>query len=168
MSESTTKHKGHIYDARYMTREISVSGLVNNPLTLHIDDLRKMDAIEVKNLTIICRSGSQKEKVSSYRGVLLRNILDMADVIIKEHHAPNWIYLALFSSEGYWAIFSWHEIYNSSVGEQAIVLIEKNGLPLDEREGEIAFISANDYRPGPRRLRYLQRIEVNELTLDNR
>jgi len=101
--------------------------------------------------------------VESYRGVLLRDVLDSADIILKEHYSTNQIYIVLKSSEGYRAIFSWHEIYNTAVGDQAIVTFEKNGKPLDEKEGAIAFISAGDYRPGPRRMRYLQRIEVHEI-----
>jgi len=156
--------KKKIYDPRYMTHELTVSGLVNNPLLLSVADLRQMEVSEVRNLNMLCRTGKAKGTVESYRGVLLRTILDRADIILKEHYSPNWIYIALSSSEGYGAIFFWHEIYNTPVGEQAIVIFERNGKPLDQNEGEIAFISASDYRPGPRRIRYLQRVEVHELS----
>ena len=165
VKESMPKKK-NAFDPRHMTHELYVSGLVNNPLILDVKDLQKMELSEVRNIAITCRSGKEKGFVESYRGVLLRTILDSADIIIKEHHAPNRIYIALSSSEGYWAIFSWHEIYNSPIGEQAVVVFEKNGNLLDEQEGDFAFVSAKDYRKGPRRLKYLQRIEVNELVAD--
>lgn len=155
--------KKKVYDPRYMTYELFVSGLVGKPLHLRVEDLQQMEIFEVKNLAMLCGSGKEKGVVESYRGVLLRHILDSADIILKEHYSTNQIYIVLQSSEEYRAIFSWHEIYNTAVGEQAIVIFEKDGKPLDEREGAIAFISAGDYRPGPRRMRYLQRIEVHEI-----
>ncbi|MEN6373792.1 MAG: molybdopterin-dependent oxidoreductase [Smithella sp.] len=155
--------KKKIYDPRYMTYELIVAGLVKNRLHLRVEDLQRMEISEVRNLTMLCGSGKEKGIVESYRGVLLRHILDSADIILKEHYSTNRIYFALKSSEGYWAIFSWHEIYNTAVGDQAVVIFEKNGEPLDEKEGAIAFISAGDYRPGPRRMRYLQKIEVHEI-----
>jgi len=155
--------KKKIYDPQYMTYELFVSGLVKNPLHLRVKDLQRMELSEVRDLTMLCGSGKEKGIVESYRGVLLRHVLDSADIILKEHYSTNQIYVVLKSSEGYQAIFSWHEIYNTAVGDQAIVTFEKNGKPLDEKEGAIAFISAGDYRPGPRRMRYLQRIEVHEI-----
>jgi len=147
-----------------MTHELTVSGLVNNPLLLRVADLRQMEVSEVRNLNMLCRTGKAKGTVESYRGVLLRTILDRADILLKEHCSPNWIYITLSSNEGDGAIFFMNEIYNTPVGEQAIVIFERNGKPLDQNEGEIAFISASDYRPGPRRIRYLQRVEVHELS----
>jgi hypothetical protein len=57
---------------------------------------------------------------------------------------------------------SYQELYNTATGEQAIVIVEKDGLPLGDDEGRIAFISANDKRTGQRKLRYLKSIGVHE------
>ncbi len=156
-------HGKHKYGREYMSHELDVTGLVERPLCLKAEDLREMATIEIKALTLICGSGTEKETIESYRGVLLRDILDRASVIITEHHAPNWLYLKLTSNDGYRVIFSWQEINNTAVGDKAIVVFERQGRPLDESEGEFAFVSANDYRPGPRRMRYLRQVEVCEV-----
>ncbi len=156
-----------IYDPQYMTYELHVSGLVANPLLLRVEDLRRMKVAEAGDITMLCANGKEKGFVESYRGVLLRTILDRAGIILKEHFSKNTIYIVLTSSEEYRVLFTWHEIYNTAVGEQAMVIFEKNSAPLDEREGAIAFISANDYRTGPRQMRYLQRIEVHEIPGSN-
>lgn len=46
--------------------------------------------------------------------------------------------------DGYQAIFSWNELYNSTIGEKALVLYEKNGGPLEPHLGALCLISAND------------------------
>lgn len=155
-------HGKHKYGPEYMSHELQVTGMVKNPLCLSVADLRLMAAVEINELTMICGSGTEKGSVKGYRGVLLRDILEQASASITDHHAPNRLYLKLTSNDGYMVIFSWQEINNTTVGERAIVIFERDGKPLGEDEGEFAFVSANDYRPGPRRMRYLSRIEVCE------
>ena len=157
-------HGKHKYGPEYVTRELQITGIVSKPLRLRVADLMRMPSVAVEDLTLVCGSGTEKETIGSYRGVLLREVLQQADVIITEHHAPNRIYLKLSSNDGYVAIFSWQEINNTQVGEKAIIVFEKDGQPLGDDEGEFAFVSANDYRPGPRRMRYLRHIEVCEIT----
>ena len=153
-------HGKHKYGREYMSHELEVIGLVERPLCLRVEDLREMATMEINALTLICGSGAKKGTIESYRGVLLRDILDRASVIITDHHAPNRLYLKLTSSDGYRVIFSFQEINNTVVGEKALVVFAREGRPLDESEGEFAFVSANDTRPGPRRMRYLKSIEV--------
>ena len=151
-----------VFGAEWMTHEVEVAGLVNRPLRLTVSDLRSMPHTEVNNVGLICGSGRNDGVVKSYRGVRLTAVLERADVVMKHHDSPNYMFVTVASSDAHWALFSYQELFNTSIGEQAIVIVERDGQPLDEKEGEIAFVSANDVRPGPRRLRYLQRIEVHE------
>jgi DMSO/TMAO reductase YedYZ molybdopterin-dependent catalytic subunit len=151
-----------VFGPEYMTHSLEVLGLVNHPLRLELADLRALPQTEVQNLSMICGSGRNLGHIESYRGVRLTAVLEKADVIMREHDAPNWIYVTVSSSDGHWALFSYQELFNTEVGDQAIVILEKDGRPLDASEGEIAFVSARDLRPGPRKLRYLQRVVVLE------
>jgi hypothetical protein len=67
------------------------------------------------------------------------------------------------ATDGYKAVFSWSEITNTPVGEGVLVLLERDGRALDDREGRIALISTADQRLGPRHVRNLARIEVRAL-----
>jgi DMSO/TMAO reductase YedYZ molybdopterin-dependent catalytic subunit len=160
--ESTEKAHAKVFGAEWMTHEVEVVGLVNHPLKLTAGDLSSMPQTEVNNVGLICGSGRHDGVVKSYRGVRLTAVLERADVIVRRHGVANSIFVTLASSDGRLALFSYQELFNTAVGEQAIVILERDGRPLDEKEGEIAFVSANDLRPGPRRLRYLQKIEVHE------
>jgi hypothetical protein len=151
-----------VFGPEYMTHHLEVTGLVNNPLCMTVEELRKMDPAEINNLQMVCESGPHPGRPSSYRGVLLTAILNKADIILRDYDSPGWLYVTLTSREGHSVLFSYQELYNSLIGDQAVVIVERDGLPLREHEGEIAFISANDKLPGPRKIRYLQRIEVHE------
>ncbi|MBK7252189.1 MAG: hypothetical protein IPI06_15355 [Gammaproteobacteria bacterium] len=67
------------------------------------------------------------------------------------------------ASDGYKAVFSWSELFNSPVGEGVLVFFEKDGMPLADDEGRIALISAKDLRTGPRHVKWLQGIEVRKI-----
>jgi DMSO/TMAO reductase YedYZ molybdopterin-dependent catalytic subunit len=155
------KKNSKAFGPEYMTHHLEVTGLVNRPQRLTVAELREMAPAEIQNLQMVCESGPHEGR-SSYRGVLLTAILDKADIIMREYDSPGWIYITVTSSDGHWVLFSYQELYNSPVGDQAVVVVERNGQPLGEHEGEIAFISANDKIPGPRKMRYLQRIQVHE------
>jgi DMSO/TMAO reductase YedYZ molybdopterin-dependent catalytic subunit len=160
--ERPVREKQKVYGPEYVTHEVKVTGAVNHPLCLSVADLRAMEMTEVRNVGLICGSGRHDGTVGSYRGVKLTEVLRRADVVMSQHDSPNYIFVTVVSSDAHWALFSYQELHNTAVGEKAIVIVERDGQPLDEKEGEIAFISGNDLRPGPRRLRYLQRIEVHE------
>jgi hypothetical protein len=156
-------HGKHKYGPEYVSHELIVTGLVNRPLCLTVADLRQMPTMEINGVKMICGSGTEKATIKSYCGVLLRNLLEQSSVIIREHHTPNRLFLKLTSNDDYTVVFSWQEINNTSVGEKAVVVFLRDGEPLDDTEGNFALISANDYRTGPRRMRYLRRIEVCEI-----
>ena len=159
------REKQKVYGTEYVTHQVEVTGAVNHPLCLGVAELRAMAMTEVRNVGLICGSGRHDGTVGSYRGVKLTEVLMRADVMMPHHDSPNYIFVTVASSDAHWALFSYQELFNTAIGEQAIVIVEKDGQPLDEKEGEIAFISGNDLRPGPRRLRYLQRIQVHEHAL---
>ncbi len=156
------KNKGYV--PRFLPHRLSVSGLVSNPLLLRTEDLRQMDVVELRNLNLFCHTGLTNGIAEKYQGVLLRTVLDRAEILFKGHSSSDWIYITLASKGGDGAIFFLNEIYNTPIGEYAFVIFEKKGNRLGQDWGEIGFISAIDYRPGPRLLRSLQRIEVHEFS----
>jgi hypothetical protein len=156
------KEKEKVYGPEYMTHYVEVAGLVNHPQRLSVEDLCKLGLTEAKDVTMICSSGRTNGVRSNYRGVLLSRVIEHADAVMRKHDSPSWMYVTVTSSDGHWALLSYQEIFNTPVGEQALVIVEKDGLPLNEFEGEIAFISGYDLRPGSRKMRYLQKIEVHE------
>jgi DMSO/TMAO reductase YedYZ molybdopterin-dependent catalytic subunit len=160
--ERPKRSKEKVFDPALVTRILEVKGAVNHPLRLTAEELGAMELTEVRDVNMICGSGRSEGFIESYRGVRLTEVLNRADVIMRVHDSPNYLYVTAMSSDGRWALFSYQELFNTSVGEQVIVIIEKNGQPLGDDEGKIALISANDTRSGQRKMRYLKSVEVHE------
>ncbi|OHD26530.1 MAG: hypothetical protein A2Y38_06940 [Spirochaetes bacterium GWB1_59_5] len=149
-----------VYGPEYVSKSIAVAGAVACPRSFTTSEIRSLPRVQLNDFIILCGSGKVKDEPRRLTGVLLRDVLDIAQVLLEEHEVPNLTYIVATGRDGYRALFSWHELYNSPAGDSAIIVFEKDGVALDFGEGELCLVSANDERPGPRRVRYLSNIEV--------
>jgi DMSO/TMAO reductase YedYZ molybdopterin-dependent catalytic subunit len=67
------------------------------------------------------------------------------------------------ATDGFQAVFSWGELFNTPVGRGVLVAFERDGAPLRDGEGGIALVSLADERPGTRHVKWLERIEVRRV-----
>jgi cytochrome c551/c552 len=156
--------KGEIAgSSRFVTEKMTVTGLVKNPLTLTVDDLRQFSPRHVGELPIVCQSGANLGKLENLGGVLLRNILDKAGIVSRSHNDFKKMAIIATASDDYKVVFSWSEVFNSPAGEEVIVFYERDGQPLGDDEGRIALVSAHDIRTGPRHVKWLKAIEVRKI-----
>lgn len=152
-----------VYGPEYVSTSVTIEGYVDNPCTFTAEALRQRPQVLIRDVDILCGSGKVKEEGLTFSGVLLRDLLQEARIRLEEHEVPNRTYIVAIGTDGYKALYSWHEIFNTPVGEGLIVVLRKNGQVLGETEGELCLVSTKDERPGPRRIRYLIRIEVCRL-----
>lgn len=145
----------------FIRHQIYVKGEVECPLELTVDSLKEMDVVTIENFAVVCQSGATTKTDSISKGVLLRDILDKATIIQKNHKDRNF-YIVARASDGYKATFSWAEIYNNEVGNGVYVLFEENGLSIKEK-GDMILISKSDIKTGPRHVFWLSSIEVNKV-----
>lgn len=152
-----------VYGPEYVSSAFKIDGYVDNPRTFTAEELRQRPQVVIRGVDILCGSGKLKEEGLTYTGVLLRDLLQESKMRLEEHEVPNRTYIVASGTDGYRALYSWHEIFNSPQGEGLVVVLTKNGQVLGEKEGELCLVSTQDERPGPRRIRYLSRVEVCRL-----
>ena len=95
------------------------------------------------------------ERSIRYDGALLRDVLGRAGFGGPNDRGARLSVVEAVASDGYRALYSWGELFNSPLGEQAIVITSVDGRPLDETAGPLALRSLADLRPGPRHVRNL-------------
>jgi hypothetical protein len=140
-----------------------LSGRLEKIYTVTIEDLLAMDTVEVKDLLVACGSGDPKGRINHIRGILLADIINKANVIIKDHNDTKRMFIIASSDDGYATVFSWQEIFNTAVGEGIIVLLEKDGKIVYEGHGNVDLLSAKDFLTGPRYVKRLANIEIKML-----
>jgi hypothetical protein len=148
--------------AQRVTTELEIAGEVNASLTLSVDGLRAIGVHSARNLPAAA-SNALAEPYREYSGVLLTEVLDRAG--LRSERKDDWrrLYVVASASDGYKAVFSWGELFNSRIGRGLLVVFERNGKPIDDSEGRIALLSTEDDRMGPRHVRWLKRIEVRRV-----
>ena len=148
--------------AQGVTTELEVVGEVNASLRLTVDGLRAVAAHSARNLPAAA-SNALAEPYREYSGVLLTELLDKAGLHSERKDDSRRLYVVATASDGYKAVFSWGELFNSRIGRGLLVVFERNGKPIDDSEGRIALLSTEDDRMGPRHVRWLKRIEVRRI-----
>jgi len=152
-----------VYGQEYVSNSIAVHGEVATPRTFSYVELLTRPQVTVEGYVKLCGSGKVKDVPRTISGVLLRDLLDEARIWLDEHEGPNLTYVVATGKDGYKALFSWHELFNSPAGEGVIVALTKDGAPLGMDEGRLCLVSTRDERPGPRRIRYLSSVEVRRI-----
>jgi hypothetical protein len=139
---------------------VRVTGRVQKPLVLSMEELTAMETEVLEDLFIVCGSGDPKGCIGSCRGVLLEDVVRMAEVLREEHDDTKKMFLVASAEDGYKVVFSWQEIFNTPVGGGVLILLEKDGKPLGQEPGRVDLISSQDYFMGSRYVKGLTKIEV--------
>ncbi len=145
---------------------LRVQGNVERELTLGISDLQGLAVQrveDVRQINIAGAIGKFGEQKRSYTGVLLRDVLTSAKPVEKQRHDLRRSIVVATATDGYQAVFSWAELFLSPIGDGVLVIFERDGAPLPESEGPLALVSLRDTRPGPRHVRWLQKVDVRRV-----
>ena len=141
---------------------IRLSGLVDHPLTLTIDSLRTMPAQIGGPVDIVSSSGQVRKTIRSFRGALLRDLLDKARIQLPNQKEKGKYYVVARGTDGYTAIFSHNELFNNPTGKQVFVLYAENDQPITT-DGAFVLLTTDDLVTGARHVKWLNRIEVRKV-----
>ena len=136
-----------------VTTTLTVRGTVARPVTLTVPDLAKLPVQHVDDTRIVRTGAARTETAQRLTGTLLRDVLNSAG-IGDQRDLRRTIVVAI-ASDGYRAVFSWGELFNSPIGDGVVVIYARNGAPLGDQDGRIALVSLKDERPGPRHVKWL-------------
>lgn len=146
--------------APYVTDTVRVGGNVAQAMTFSIADLR---ALPAHTVSLAPSAAGSEAPARSYRGVLLRDLIDRAGIGHLEKNVLKKTVIVATASDRYVALFTWAELFNTEVGAAVLVVYAKDGAPLDADEGRIALVSGRDLRSGPRHVKWLKTIELRTL-----
>ncbi len=145
------------------TQGIVVRGEVKHELSLSASDIEKMPQLYLKDVPLIHEKSADAREdkllgVACYRGVLLRDILFRAGM----KHTRKWepgVFIRVTGAAGEEVLFSFGEIFYSSIGRSVIVALEKDDSRIRPARGIGELVVATDLRAG-RRISGVKEISV--------
>jgi DMSO/TMAO reductase YedYZ molybdopterin-dependent catalytic subunit len=137
---------------------LKISGDVTTPLTLTIDDLKKLPR---KTLSVV---NPHEKRTEVYEGVLLMDLLQKAGVPRGEAlRGPAMATYLLFQAEdGYRALFSLPELDPAFLDSDVLIADTLDGNPLPAKVGPFRLVAPHDKRPA-RWIRMLNSITVTRV-----
>jgi DMSO/TMAO reductase YedYZ molybdopterin-dependent catalytic subunit len=144
---------------------VLIRGAVAQPHHLTLNDLRTLPAIATGPVTInTLRTGRILRTIGDYRGAALASVLGMVSLVLPQRADFKRMVLIARADDGYAAVFSWHEVFNSPLADRLIVAYEQDGQILDPEQGPLLLVAAADRATGPRHVKRLASIEARLLT----
>jgi hypothetical protein len=142
------------------TDSIRVSGLIAPTQVLLLSELEKRPQILIPDLVIHNHRGEIKDTLRGLTGVSLRDWMLSMEIPFEKPRDLNKCYLLLKASDGYTALISWNELFNTEAGKQMYLLTSIGGKPISGLPQRMAFIAAGDVQKGRRYVKGLASIEV--------
>lgn len=150
--------------ATRVTTTLAIEGQVVDPRVLSVEQVAALpSATTLEDIPLVGNDGALHRVLHGYRGVRLIDLVPESSIRAADHNARKRSYLVATASDGYVAVFSWAELYNSAIGGGVWVLFAKEGQPLGDEEGRFALLSSRDTHTGPRHVRWLKSLAVFQL-----
>jgi len=143
---------------------VELKGSLLKDRSFNLSDLAALPQTEITEARRLSGEQKQEAVTITYRGVLMRDLLNAAGFEDKARHDFRKSIVIARASDDYVALFTWGELFNAKAGEQVLVIAAINGKPLPESEGPCALRALGDIRPGPRHVKWLKQIEVVKAT----
>jgi len=143
-----------------VTSSFTVSGEVFSPLTVSVMDLKKWKEVAIGDLVITNHSGEKKSEAKGLKGIPLKDILQTVEIKSENPKVLSEYYFVFTASDGYKVVYSWNELFNTSVGESVYLVTEKNGKSIIEMDDSILVVSTKDFKTGRRNVKGLSSIAV--------
>lgn len=139
---------------------MNIRGAVDREMNFTVTALDTIEQYSLPPLDILSFSGRTLETGIELSGVRLKKVLETAGIQSYDEKVRARIFIEATARDGFYAIFSFHEVFNSVSGESIVVVTRKNGKPLQADTGPLQIISASDVKTGSRYLKMVEKVYV--------
>jgi hypothetical protein len=145
------------------TNQFEINGLVDKPKTISFSDLQKEPFVEIKNFKITNHAGEFRKEYKNIKAVALLPLLKDVTITTLSPKLLSEYCLVLKASDGYSAVVSWNELFNTEIGASFFLVIEADGKSQAESTECILLIATKDFKTGRRHIKGLQSIEIKRV-----
>ena len=145
------------------TETFAIEGKVKKGMTVSIADLATYKSYSIDSIVIKNHLGERRSSLKKVKAVLLKDILDKAEIDAENHKVLSEYYIVCIASDNYKVVFSWNEIFNNPAGRSIFIVTEHDGKPVSVSDNRIALVAPNDQMTGRRYVKGLQKIVIERI-----
>jgi len=145
------------------SKSIAVTGDVTQPVIINFSDLKNYQQHSVDSLPIYNHKMEYKSTLKKIKGVLLKDVLAKVDFKTDSPKFLSEFYLVCIADDGYKAVFSWNEIFNSANGDQVLILTELDGSDASKLKENIMLVTPTDKATGRRYVKNFSKILIQKV-----
>jgi len=143
------------------THQFTITGKVKKESVITMDSLKQYPIKNWGDIKVTDHLGNFKHQDEQLKGILLKDILSHTSYAVASPKSLSSVYFVCSGVDGYKVVYSWNELYNTSVGDNVFIIMEKNGVKVDKMPESIQMTSYTDYKTGRRYLHNLDKIIVS-------
>lgn len=145
------------------TKSFLISGKIKKAVTITMDSLQQYPIKEIGGLKVTNHLGEFKHQDEALKGVLLKDVLSHTTFAVNSPKLLSQLYFVFIGGDGYKVVYSWNELYNTPVGDQVYIVMEKNGTKAAQLPENIQMVSMIDFKTGRRYLHNLSKVTVSQV-----
>lgn len=136
------------------------TGKVSNKMNVTMTMLNAYKSVSTDSLVIYNHLMERKSLLKNMKGVLLKDVIARSGITSESPKVLSKYYIICKAADGYKIVYSWNELFNSSTGDQTLILTSYDTEPAKTEKGNIAVITPTDKATGRRFLKDLTSVTV--------
>jgi hypothetical protein len=145
------------------SEQFTVTGLVKQPDTVTIADLKKYAPEHIGDIKITNHRGEYKKTYQGMKGIPVKLLLDSVLIESEKPKERSMYYFVFRAMDGYCNVYSWNELFNTAIGNHVFIITNYENQNMDTMPERILTLSTEDIATGRRLLKSLASIEVRKV-----
>ena len=141
----------------------TIEGKVKTVVQFKLEEAASYKSVFYDSIVVNNHLGVRKSVLKKVKGILLKDVIAKASFDISDPKPLSEYFITCIATDGYKVVFSWNEVFNSTVGDKLIVITESDGKPSTGSTHRIAIISPADHATGRRYVHSVQKIVVDRV-----
>ena len=142
------------------SKTFTVEGKVKAPMVVDLNALQVYKTVSLDSIVIYNHLMVRKSSIKNIKGVPLKELLAKIEIIAENPTVLSEYYLVCTATDGYKAVLSWNEVFNSKTANNFLILTSFDTNPAKAEKGNIALIAPGDEASGRRFVKGLSKITI--------
>jgi len=142
---------------------IGVTVLGKQETNITFEQIRRLPAHSLDSVRIYNHTGAYRSTLKNIQGGLLKDLLKDITFPVESPKALSEYYIICEATDGYKVVFSWNELFNTSVGDHTLLVTNIEHASQGKEKGPYVLLSTGDVATGRRYVKGLNYIHIKRI-----